>query len=207
MIAWFARNGVAANLLMITIIAAGLYSISQRIPLEVFPSFELDTININTSLPAASPEDVEESISIRVEEAISDLNGIEKITSRSAEGSSNVRAEIEDGYDSRDLLNDIKSRVDAVNTFPEDAERPVISLVQTDREVISVVVYGDLHESELKLLAQRIRDDLLRISGISRIRLEASRDYEISIEVPENILKEYNLTLEEIGRKNWLWLS
>ena len=201
MIAWFARNGVAANLLMITIIAAGLYSISQRIPLEVFPTFELDTININTSLSAASPEDVEESISIRIEEAISDLNGIKRITSRSAEGRSTVRAEIEDGYDSRDLLNDIKSRVDAVNTFPEDAERPVISLVQTDREVISVVLYGDLHESELKLLAQRVRDDLLRISGISRIKLEASRDYEISIEVPENILKEYNLTLEEIGRK------
>ncbi len=201
MIAWFARNGVAANLLMITIIAAGLYSISQRIPLEVFPTFELDTVNINTSLPAASPEDVEESISIRIEEAISDLNGIERITSRSAEGRSTVRAEIEDGYDSRDLLNDIKSRVDAVNTFPEDAERPVISLIQTDREVISVVLYGNLHESELKLLAQRVRDDLLRINGISRIKLEASRDYEISIEVSENTLKEYNLTLEEIGRK------
>ncbi len=201
MIAWFARNTVAANLLMVTILAAGLYSLFNRIPLEVFPSFELDTINITTSLPAASPEDVEESISIRIEEAIDDLTGIEKITSRSAEGLSTVRVEIDDGYDSRDLLNDIKSRVDAINTFPDDAERPVISLIQTDREVISVVVYGDLHESELKKLAQQARDDLLRINGISRVRLEASRDYEISIEVSENTLKEYDLTLEDIGRR------
>jgi len=201
MIAWFARNTVAANLLMVTILAAGLYSIFNRIPLEVFPSFELDTVNITTSLPAASPEDVEESISIRIEEAIDDLTGIEKITSRSAEGLSTVRVEIDDGYDSRDLLNDIKSRVDAINTFPDDADRPVISLIQTDREVISVVVYGDLHESELKQLAQQVRDDLLRISGISRVQLRASRDYEISIEVPENTLKEFNLTLEDIGRR------
>ena len=201
MIAWFARNSVAANLLLVTIVATGLYSISKRIPLEVFPSFELDIVNVSTSLPAASPEDVEESISIRIEEAISDLNGIKRITSRSAEGSSTLRAEIDDGYDSRNLLNDIKSRVDAINTFPEDAERPVISLLETNREVISVVVYGDIHESELKNLGEMIRDNLLRINNISRVVLEASRDYEIAIEVSENTLKEYNLTLEEIGNK------
>ena len=123
------------------------------------------------------------------------------MTSRSAEGISTVRAEIEDGYDSRDLLNDIKSRVDAINTFPDDAERPVISLIETNREVISVVVYGDLHESELKRLAENIRDNLLRINNISRVVIEASRDYEIAIEVSEFTLKEYNLTLEDIGRK------
>ena len=201
MIAWFARNSVAANLLMVTIVATGLYSISKRIPLEVFPTFELDIVNVSTSLPAASPEDVEESISIRIEEAIDDLNGIERITSRSAEGLSSIRAEIDDGFDSRDLLNDIKSRVDAINTFPEDAERPVISLLETNREVISVVVYGDIHESELKRLGEMIRDNLLRINNISRVVLEASRDYEIAIEVSENTLKEYNLTLEEIGNK------
>ena len=201
MIAWFARNSVAANLLMITILAFGLFSITNRIPLEVFPSFELDIVNVTTTLPAASPEDVEQSISVRIEEAIDDLNGIKRITSRSAEGRSTVRAEIEDGFDSRNLLNDIKSRVDAVNTFPDDAERPVISLIETNREVISVVVYGDLHESELKRLAEDIRDSLLRINNISRVVIEASRDYEIAIEVSEYTLKEYNLTLEGIGQK------
>ena len=201
MIAWFARNSVAANLLMISILAIGLFSVTNRIPLEVFPSFELDIVNIRTALPAASPEDVEQSISIRIEEAIDDLNGLKRITSRSAEGTSTVRVEIEDGYDSRNLLNDIKSRVDAVNTFPDDAERPVISLIETNREVISVVVYGDLHESELKRLAENIRDNLLRINNISRVVIEASRDYEIAIEVSEYTLKEYNLTLEDIGQK------
>lgn len=201
MIAWFARNSVAANLLMITIMAIGLYSVTNRIPLEVFPSFELDTVNITTALPAASPEDVEQSISVRIEEAIADLDGIEYITSRSSEGVSTVRAEIDDGYDSRNLLNDIKSRIDAVSTFPDDAERPVISLIETNREVISVVVYGNLQESELKRLAEDIRDNLLKYNNISRVIIEASRDYEIVIEVSEKTLKEYNLTLQAIGQK------
>ena len=201
MIAWFARNSVAANLLMLFIVITGLYSMFSRVPLEVFPSFELDVVNINTSLPAASPEDVEESVSIRIEEAIDDLNGIKEVISRSVEGFSSITVEIEDSFNSRDMLNDIKSRVDAINTFPDDAEQPVISLAQHNRDVVSVVVYGNIHETELKLLGEQIKNDLLKINNISRVSLDATRDFEIAIEVPENTLKEYNLSLEDIGRK------
>ena len=146
MIAWFARNHVAANLLLITILISGLFSLSTRIPLEAFPSFATDRINVNVSLRGATPEDVEKSISIRIEEAIQDLEGIKQIASRSSEGFSAVNIEVDADYDAREVLADIKSRVDAINTFPADAEKPVVSLATRKHEVISVSVtsiYGE----------------------------------------------------------------
>ena len=130
MIAWFARNHVAANLLLISILIAGLFSLSTRIPLEVFPSFATDRINVTVTLRGATPEDVEKSISIRIEEAVQDLEGVEQIASRSQEGSSAVNIEVESGYESREMLADIKSRIDEINTFPADAEKPVVSNVR-----------------------------------------------------------------------------
>jgi len=199
MIAWFARNHVAANLLLITILIGGLFSLSVRIPLEVFPSFASDRINVNVSLRGATPGDVEKSISIRIEEAIQDLEGIKQIASRSSEGSSAVNIEVDAGYDAREVLADIKSRVDAINTFPVDAEKPVVSIATRKREVISVTVASNYGEKETREYAEKVRDDLLKNSVITQVDLSGVRNYEISIEIPQDKLQQYNLTISQVS--------
>jgi multidrug efflux pump subunit AcrB len=199
MIAWFARNHVAANLLLITILILGLFSLSVRIPVEVFPSFASDRINVNVSLRGATPEDVEKSISIRIEEAIQDLEGIKQIASRSSEGSSAVNIEVESGYDAREVLADIKSRVDSINTFPSDAEKPVVSLATRKREVISVSVASIYGEKETREYAEKVRDELLKISEITQAELSGVRNYEVSIEIPQDKLQQYNLTISQVS--------
>ena len=199
MITWFVKNTVAANLLMITIVLAGLFSLSTKIPLEVFPSFSTDRISVNVVLRGATPEDVEKGVAIRIEEAVQDLDGIEQITSRSTEGSASVTIEVTSGYDEREMLADIKSRVDAINTFPVDAEKPIVALAQRKQNVISVTVASDYGEKEIREFAQQISDDLLTIDGVTQLSLSGIRNYEIAIEVPQDKLQQYHLTLQQIS--------
>lgn len=200
MIAWFARNHVAANLLMAAILFLGCGSLLKRIPLEVFPTFEADEISVSVSLPGATPQQAEESIAVRVEEAVHDLEGLSEIVSRSSEGGVSVTLEVDAGYEPREILAEIKSRVDAINGFPADAEKPVISLAQRRREVISVAIAGDYAEEEIRFLAERVRDDLLRIPGITQVEMDAVRKYEIAIEVSEATLQQYRLTFADIAQ-------
>lgn len=199
MIAWFTRNHVAANLLMISILIGGLFSVTTQLPLEVFPSFETDRISVNMSLRGATPEDVEQGITIRVEEAVQDLEGIKEIRSRSAEGSASITIEVDSGYDPREMLADIKSRVDAINTFPADAEKPVVSLAQRKRDVINVTVSGSYSEKETREFAEKVRDDLLRIPGVTQLELDGVRNYEIAIEISQDKLRQYQLTIADVG--------
>ncbi|MCE2573592.1 efflux RND transporter permease subunit [Motilimonas eburnea] len=199
MIRWFTHNHVAANLMMVLIILLGLQALTQRIPLEVFPSFELDLVSVNVALPGATPAEAEESLAIPIEEAILDIEGIKEITSNSAEGAARVSVEIAAGYDTYRVKDEIKNRIDALNTLPTNAERPVISQTIHQREVISVTVSGELTERELKLLGERVRDDIQGLAGISHVSLESVRPYEISIEVSEQTLREYKLTMAEVS--------
>lgn len=199
MIAWFAKNHVAANLLMISILLAGIFSIKSSIPLEVFPSFESEIVNVTVVLRGSTPEDAEQGVAIRIEEAVQDLEGIEKITSTSVEGAATVRIEADSSTDVRDLLADIKSRVDAINTFPVDAEKPVIAIAQRIRDVISVTISSEYGEKEIRGFAEQVRDDLLRLPQITQVSLDAVRDYEISIDVNQSKLEQYQLTLAEIS--------
>ena len=199
MIAWFARNHVAANLLMVTILFLGLFSLSAKIPLEVFPTFAMDQISISVSLRGSTPEDAEQGVAIRIEEAVQDLEGIERITSRSSEGSSSVTVEIDSAYDAREMLADIKARVDAINTFPVDAEKPVVALAERKREVIAVTISSIYGEKEIREFAEQIRDDLLQISGVTQLELSGVRDYEIAIEIAQDKLRQYNLSLSEVS--------
>ena len=199
MIAWFTKNHVAANLLLISILLAGLFSVSTQIPLEVFPSFEADRISVSVTLRGSTPEDVEKGVAIRIEEAVQDLEGIKRITSRSSEGSASVSIEVDTGYDPRELLADIKSRVDAINTFPVDAEKPVVALAQRTREVIAVTVSSEYGEKETLEYAEQVRDDLLRLPEITQVELSGVRDYEIAIEVSQDTLRQYDLRLSDIS--------
>ena len=199
MIAWFARNGVAANLLMVLILALGLHAVIMRTPIEVFPEIQLDRINVRIPYRGATPEDVERGVLLRVEEAVHDLQGIDTIRSEAREGGALVRIEVEKGVDPQELLDKVKTRVDAIATFPAQTERPIYDAVTRIREVIGVVVSGDLGERALRHLGERVRDDLIALPGITRVDLDAVRPYEIAIEVAESALHQYGLTFADIA--------
>ena len=198
MIAWFARNSVAANLLLVTIIMSGVLAINS-IRLDIFPDIEPSVVTVSVFLRGATPEDVELGVATRIEEAVQDIEGIEKITSVSVEGSTRVRLEIESGYEPREILDDVKTRVDAINTFPSEAERPVIALAQRRFQVIEVVVAGPQNDFELLAYAERVRDELLAIDGISYADIDAARSYEIAVEASQDRLRDYDLTLSDIS--------
>ncbi len=200
MIAWFARNGVAANLLMLAILLAGVNTLFKRMPTEVFPEFELDMITVSVPYRGSTPAEVEESIVIKIEEAIQDIQGIKKITSTAAEGAGSVTIEVDKGYDSRELLDDIKNRVDSINTFPAETEKPIINLAQPRGEVITVVLAADMHEKDLRVLGEQVRDEISNLPNITQVALQAVRPYEIAIEVSEQTLQRYGLTLEGIAQ-------
>ncbi|PKH09066.1 efflux RND transporter permease subunit [Moritella sp. Urea-trap-13] len=199
LIAWFTRNHVAANLLMVLILGAGFFTLKYRVNLEVFPDVTIDVINITIALPGATPDEAEESLAIPIEEAILDIEGIDKITSRSTEGSATVSVEVDAKYDQYRLKDEIKNRVDALNTLPSSAEKPIISQPTSSREVISVMISGELAEKELRRLGEQTRDLLLSENSITQVTLESVRPYEISIEVSEQTLRQYNLTMDEIA--------
>lgn len=198
MIAWFCKNSVAANLLMIAIFLSGFRALFVSIPTEVFPEFELDMVSVRVPFRGATPSDVEEGITIKIEEALQDLEGIKKMTSRSSEGAGSVTIEIDKGYNTRDLLDDIKNRVDAINTFPAETEKPVISLAERKGSVISVVLAADMSEKDLKELGKLVREEILALPSVTQASLQGSRPYEVTIEVSENTLRQYGLTLEDV---------
>ena len=199
MIEWFARNAVAANLLMVAIVMSGLITIFSRMNLEVFPDSEPDSISVSVTLRGANPEDIELGVAVRIEEAIQDLEGIDEIRSVSREGSTNVSIEVNEAYNAREMLDDVKNRIDSINTFPAEAERPVIALRERKWGVISVAVTTDYGESETRRFAEQVREEILRMDGVSLASLDGVRAYEIAIEVSQNRLRDYGLTLASVA--------
>ncbi len=196
-IAWFARNSVAANLLMVGIMVMGVIS-AVNIKKEFFPEFSLNQITIRIPYRGAAPQEVEEGVCIKVEEAIQDIEGIKKITSRAYEGSGRVDVEIQNDYDVLDLLDKIKLRVDAISTFPAETEKPIIYDQTTKGEVLWVQVYGDVDERTMKEYGKLIRDEIIALPNVSQVELVGANDYEISIEVSEATLRQYGLTFNQM---------
>ncbi len=197
-IGWFANNGVAANLLMLAIVVAGAVTLIG-IKQEVFPEFSSDMVTVRVLYPGAAPEEVEEGVVIRVEEQIQDLEGIKEIRSTAAENMGTVIIEAEQGADLQKLLNDVKSRVDAIDTFPEDTEEPIIEEAVLRRNVLQVAISGDTDERSLKAIGERIREDLIALPEITQVELLATRPYEISIEVSEEALRKWGITFGQVA--------
>jgi multidrug efflux pump subunit AcrB len=193
-IAWFADNHVAANLLMFFLLIAGIIT-GFSIKLEVFPETTLDKINISIAYPGASPEEVEEGVVRRIEENIAGLTGIERIDSIAREGAGSVTIEIMKGWDIKKLLDEVKAEVDRITTLPDEAEKPVIRELTRQSQVVSVAVYGDASDASIKHVATTIKDELTNLPGITLAEIAASRNNEIHIEIPENTLRKYGLTL------------
>ena len=182
MIEWFARNSVAANLLMVCIIASGLMA-AFTVKEEVFPEFSLDRISIQVPYLGAAPEEVEEAVCVRIEEAIQGVDGIKEITSTASEGIGSVLIELELGADARKVVDDVKSQVDAITTFPAETEKPIIRELTARNQVVDIAISGKTDEFALKALAERVRDELSALPQISQVDVVSARPYEITLEV------------------------
>ncbi|NLX97291.1 MAG: efflux RND transporter permease subunit, partial [Rhodopirellula sp.] len=199
MLTWCARNRVAANFFMLMIFMAGFTSVA-KIQRELFPQVSLDTVSVSVLYPGATPVEVEEGIVLRIEEAISGLEGIEEIQAIAAEGLGTVNVKVEPGYQTSALLNQIKTRVDAISTFPIDAEKPVVEELTSQIRVINVVISSDaVDELTLHRLADRARDELLSLEGITQVQYGGLRPYEIAIHVSEAALRRHGLTFDEVA--------
>lgn len=198
LIAWFASNHVAANLLMWFIIVAGLISVFT-IRKQTTPDFELNWIQVRVPYLGAAPQEVEEGVVIKVEEAVQDIQGIVEIRSRANEGVGSVTIEVSRDEDISEILTEVKTRVDAISTFPALTEKPVIYKVEPDTPVIFVAIHGTIDDFSRKLIAQEIRNELLTMPEISKVDFYGDRAFEISIEVSEHVLRQYGLTMSEIS--------
>ncbi|MCA8941751.1 MAG: efflux RND transporter permease subunit, partial [Planctomycetes bacterium] len=196
-VSWFVYNPVAANLLMLAILVGGLISTFSA-KREVFPEFQPNIVSVSVVYPSASPEEVEESICSRIEEEIRGVDGIKEIKSTASEGIGLINAELIVGTDTSEALDDIKSRVDALDTLPEDAEQPVITELKPRRQTLSVAVSGNTDERSLRNWGQRIRDEIAQLDGITQVELSIARPFEIAIEVSEDTLRRHGLTFDDV---------
>ncbi len=199
-LAWMAGNSVAANLLMLVLLVGGLIW-GMQIKQEVFPDFDMDYVTISVPYPGASPEELEQGIILAVEEAVSGLDDVKEITSSAREGSGTVMVEMVSDGNLNKLAQDIKSEVDGITSFPEESEEPQVTIVSHRRQVISVVLYGDQDDRILRELAEEARDRFLQDPEITQVDLSGVRPLEISIEVPQENLRTYNLTLEDVAQR------
>ena len=197
-IEWFAVNRVAANLLAAFILLAGFLAI-PKIKQEVFPEFDSDWILIEVPYPGAAPEETEEGICARVEQSMQGLQGVKQMVSTAAEGVGIVAIELLPHTDGQKFLDEAKAKVDAIDTFPEDSDKPIISEIIIRKQVINVAVNGEVGEVALKRAGERVRDELLARPGITQVELVNVRPYEVSIELREEDLRRYDLTFDEVA--------
>ena len=197
-VAWFARNGVVGNLLLLAIVAAGGLSIAG-LNSTLFPEVTLDVVTVTVPYRGAAPPDVEESICVLVEEAIQGVEGVNKITSTADEGVGVAVVEVRSGYDVKELREEIKSQVDAIEAFPEDAGRPVVRSIPLRVEVIGVAIYGTADLATLKRIGEQARNDLQSLPEISQVEMANVPPYEISIEISEQAMRRWGLTFDDVA--------
>jgi len=199
-IAWMAGNSVASNLLMLLLLVGGLFMILQT-KQEVFPSFSTDQVRVRVAYSGASPEEVERGIILAIEQAVQGLDGVDEVNSVAAEGAAVVTIDAVDGTDMQQFYLDVKAEVDAISSFPDDAETPSVSIPTHRRDTIAYVLFGDLPEAVLREKAEEIRDLLLQSPNISQVELTGVRDFEIHVDISQETLRRYGLTLSEIASK------
>lgn len=200
MIAWMTKNPVAANLLMLVFLLGGAL-VGSQVKQEVFPEFDLDLIQIAVPYPGASPEETEQGIVLALEEGVRSIDGVKRVTASAAEGAGALTVELEHGVDSAAVLQDVKSAVDAIRSFPEEAEKPTVQLLARRSQVITFMIYGEADEESLREVGERARDGLLNEPSITYVELSGVREPELSIELNEETLSRYGLSLGEVARK------
>ena len=204
LIRWFVNNKVVSNLFMILIIITGATTIPM-LKMEVFPEIDLNIINVSAVYPGATPSDVEEAICIKIEERLQGLDGVKKITSNASENVGNVNIEIIPGQDLSDMLDRVKAEVDAIDTFPENIEKPVCRKIAGTNPVISVAVHGDLDDNSLNKLTEDIKDEIDGLPEVTFTSIVADLENEIKIDIKESALRKYNLSFQQIAQAIQEW--
>ncbi len=197
-IAWWANNPVAANLLMVGIVLSGILGF-YAMEREAFPVFKANEVSIQVAWPGAAPQEVEEQILVRIEQALTNLDNIYRVRSTAEEGFGTMAVETYPGVDMNEFLNDVKMVVDSVNALPRDIEKPQVKRVEYRNEMIRIAVHGHLGERELTRLAEKLRDEVAALPYISIVDLFGTRREEVSIEVSEDALRRYGLSIDEVG--------
>ncbi len=198
-IGWMARKSIAANLMMLLLIAGGFWS-AVHIQKEVFPQFQLDIVTVGVSYPGAAPAEVEQGIVLPIEEAIRGIQGIKEISSSAREGSGSVTVELVSGADRMKAFQDIDQAVARIRTFPDDIEEPEVRLQAEQRDVMEIGLYGAVDIWTLRQLAERLRDQLLNHPSITQVELGNVPDYMTHVEIPRARLREHGLTLDQVAR-------
>ncbi len=198
LLAAFARNTVFANILLFLIFFAGFLAVKSMVR-ESFPEFSIDMISITVLYPGADPEEVEEGVNQKIEEALESVEGIKQYTTKSAENMASVTIEVKDGHDTAEVLDKVRSHVNAISTLPLDAEKPIIREIVRKQVVMLLALSGDLSEKQLKQWGEQIKDEVKQLPLISQVEAYGTREYEIGIEVSEERLRRYGLTFEQVA--------
>ena len=201
MIRWFARNDIAANFVMFGLLIYGIWTAYEKVPLEVQPSIQFNEVRVNVEYRGGSPEDVERNVVIPIESSLEGLVGAAEINSRVSAGSGEVRIKADDGIDTRKLLDEVQTRVDAITSFPDEIEPPRLFIPDTNRwfDVIKIAITGDMDEDDLLKAARRVRDDLIEMPGISQANVQGATRKEISIEADLNRLRSFGLGFADLA--------
>ncbi|MBN2161612.1 MAG: efflux RND transporter permease subunit [Pontiellaceae bacterium] len=197
-IAWMASNPVAANVLMVILFFGGLL-MALHIKQEFLPTAEIDVVSVKVLYPGASPEEVEQGILLAAEEAVRGIDGVKKVYAGAYEGVGTVAVQVLSSYDSYQVANDVRNQIDRITTFPQDAEKPIIEVELMTPTVLDLIVAADLPPGELRELGERIREALLTHPGITRLHLNNVREHEIAIEIPQETLRTYGITLQQVA--------
>ena len=197
-IAYMASNRVAANLLMCAIVAFGLVSLTG-LERQAWPTTAFYHVEVSMAYPGATPEEIEESIIVKIEDQVSGLDNVKAVKSVAAPGMASVRVQMDYDTDMARALDDIESAVNRIQTFPGDAERPLFWEMNNRQSMMRLIVYGDVAERSLKELANQIEDELKTLPSVSQVAVSGVRNYEISIEVPLHRLRALGLTLNDIA--------
>ncbi|MBN2311739.1 MAG: efflux RND transporter permease subunit, partial [Candidatus Hydrogenedentes bacterium] len=197
-IAAFARNLVFANIVLITVVFAGCLAAVFMVR-EMFPQTAIDIIVVSVPYPGADPEEVEEGICRKIEEGIESIEGIKRYTTYSQENAGFCVVEVEEEYDTGFVKDRVRNQVEAISTFPVEAEKPVVEEVITKSDVLFLTLWGDIPDKTLKEWAERIKDELRRLPEVTQVQIFGARQYEIAIELTENRLREYGLTFDQVA--------
>jgi multidrug efflux pump subunit AcrB len=194
----FIRNSVLVNILFVVILMIGGVT-SMSMIRELFPEISVDTLQIQVLYPGADPEEVEEGISRKIEEAVDGIEGIKRYRTASAEGLSTTIIEVYENYDMDVAYQDVRNAVDSISTFPVDAEKPILQELKINEEILNLTLWGDQPERVLKEFAEQLKDEIQALSEVSKVSISGTRDYEIAIEVSEEKLREYGLSFDEVS--------
>ena len=199
LIGWFTKNPVAANLLMLFIIVAGAISAST-ISTDMFPRTDRNIVQVTAVYPGAAPVEVEKGVILPIESALQGLSGVKEMRSKASRDLASIELDIEPSQDINEVMARIEDRISSILNFPDDLEKPSVSKFEDISWVTGVAVSGPLDEFQRKELGQEIRDELLELSQVKKVILWGVDDYEISIEVKEQRLRELNMTLAEVAK-------